>query len=83
MSRVYRAASGDADACVATRSAARSFGLDFVPFQSERYDLVIGQEWRDLPAVQMFLDVLQQGAVRRRFEALTGYDIRHMGRQIA
>ena len=32
---------GEADCCVATRSAARAFGLGFIPLSTERYDLVI------------------------------------------
>jgi putative molybdopterin biosynthesis protein len=82
LAAAYRVASGDADACLATRSAARSFGLGFVPIQSERYDLVIGRQSCDLPAVQTLLDVLQQATVQKRFEVLTGYDISQMGRQI-
>ena len=66
LAAAYRVASGDADACLATRSAARSFGLDFVPIQSERYDLVLSPQSRELPAVHSLLDVLQQAAVRRR-----------------
>ena len=32
---------GKADCCIATKAAARVFGLDFIPLLSERYDLVI------------------------------------------
>jgi len=38
---------GEADCCLATRAAARVFGLDFVPRASERYDLVI---WKQHPS---------------------------------
>ena len=37
----WQVRSGDADGCIATRAAARVFGLDFIPLLSERYDLVI------------------------------------------
>lgn len=32
---------GDADCCIATRSAVQAFGLGFVPLKIERYDLVM------------------------------------------
>ena len=35
LSAAYTVASGDADCCLATRSAARAFGLDFIPLHSE------------------------------------------------
>ncbi len=75
--------SGLADCCIATRSAARAFGLDFVPLNSERYDLVIRQEHLELAAVERLLDVLTQAAFRRELDALCGYDTRQTGRRIA
>ncbi len=74
--------SGLADCCVATRSAARAFGLDFVALKSERYDLVIREENMELAAVERMLDVLTQAAFRRELDALCGYDTRETGRRI-
>jgi putative molybdopterin biosynthesis protein len=68
-----------ADCCIATRSAARHFDLDFVPLVSERYDFVIPQQCWELPAVRAVLDVLTRSQFRRRLEALTGYDAAHAG----
>ena len=70
---------GDADCCIATRSAARAFGLSFVPLATERYDLVIRRAHAGLPAVEALLDALHRGALRRRLEALAGYDTQHTG----
>jgi putative molybdopterin biosynthesis protein len=70
---------GEADCCIATRSAARAFGLSFTPLATERYDLVIRRQYLRLPAVQALLDVLNRAAVRRRLETLAGYDTRHTG----
>ena len=78
----WRVYSGLADCCIATRSAARAFGLDFVPLTSERYDLVIRQEHMELAAVERMLDVLTQAAFRRELDALCGYDTRQTGRRI-
>jgi molybdate-binding protein/DNA-binding XRE family transcriptional regulator len=83
LAAAYRVACGDADVCLATRSAARSFGLGFVPIQAERYDFVIPHRSWELPMVQTFLDVLQTASIRRQFAALTTYDTADMGRQVA
>ena len=74
---------GLADCCVATRSAARAFGLDFVPLTSQRYDLVVRQEHLALGAVERLLDTLTQAAFRHELEALCGYDTRETGRRMA
>jgi molybdate-binding protein/DNA-binding XRE family transcriptional regulator len=78
----WRVYSGLADCCIATRSAARAFGLDFLPLNSERYDLVIRRENLELAAVERLLDVLTQAAFRRELDALCGYDTRETGRRI-
>lgn len=71
--------SGDADACLATRSAAQAFRLDFVPLHSERYDLVMHKRTAALPAAEAFLDVLQRATLRRKLEVLAGYDTSQTG----
>lgn len=70
---------GEADVCIATRSAARAFGLRFIPVATERYDLVIRRAYAKLPAMQMLLDVLNRSALRRKLELLAGYDTSHTG----
>jgi len=77
----WRVYTGMADCCVATRSAARAFGLDFVPLASERYDLVIRSEHLATTAVDRLLDTLAQAAFRRELEALCGYDTRETGKK--
>ena len=64
---------------MATRSAAQTFGLDFIPLQSARYDLVMRRRTGDLPAVKAFLDVLQRATLRRKLEVLAGYDTSQTG----
>lgn len=73
----------EADCCVATRSAARAFGLSFLPLATERYDLVVRRSQSRLPAVQALLDVLNRAAIRRRLETLAGYDTSHTGEVLA
>jgi Periplasmic molybdate-binding protein/domain len=79
LAAAYTVYSGTADCCIATRSAAQAFGLDFVPLRSERYDLVMRRHTMELPAVQSFLDVLQRASLRRKLETLAGYDTRQTG----
>lgn len=69
----------EADACIATRSAARAFGLHFIPLATERYDLVIRRTYARLTAVEALLDALNRAAIRRKLELLAGYDTSHTG----
>ena len=71
--------SGEADVCLATRSAAQVFGLGFIPLHVERYDLAMRKSTAELPAAQAFLDVLQRAALRRKLEVLAGYDTSETG----
>lgn len=75
----FQIAAGAVDACVATRSAAQTFALDFIPVQSARYDLVMRKRTGDLPAVKAFLDVLHRATLRRKLEVLAGYDTSQTG----
>lgn len=83
LAAAYCVATGGADACLATRSAAQAFGLDFAPLRSERYDLVMHKRTIDLPAVKAFLDVLQRETLRRKLEVLAGYDTSQTGTLVA
>ena len=75
----FQIVSGAADVCIATRSAAQTFGLDFIPMQSARYDLVMRKRTGDLPAIKAFLDVLHRATLRRKLEVLAGYDTSQTG----
>jgi putative molybdopterin biosynthesis protein len=83
LAAAYCVVSREADVCLATRSAAQTFGLDFIPLHSERYDLVMRKRTTDLPAVKSFLDVLQRATLRRKLEVLAGYDTSQMGTIVA
>jgi molybdopterin molybdotransferase/putative molybdopterin biosynthesis protein len=73
---------GDADCCIATRSAARVFGLDYIALESERYDLVIRRQHLDHPPIQALLDTLNRASYRRELEGLGGYDAGGAGRRL-
>jgi putative molybdopterin biosynthesis protein len=73
---------GEADGCVATRAAARIFGLDFIPLVSQRYDLAIRRQHLEHPPVQALLDTLNRAGFRRELEALGGYDTSAAGHRV-
>jgi putative molybdopterin biosynthesis protein len=67
-------AAGLADAGIGIEAAARAFGLDFIPLQDERYDLVIPMEHLETPPIQALLEVATSRSCRDEVEALGGYD---------
>lgn len=73
---------GLADTALGLRAVAASYQLDFVPIQFVRCDLIIRQEFLDLPAVQILLDVLQTKALRRDLASLPGYESSATGKII-
>lgn len=79
LAAAYAVYCGDADCCVATRSAALAFGLGFVPLERERYDFVLRRESLQLQPVQAVLDTLQRATLRRRLESQAGYETVHTG----
>lgn len=72
-------AAGTADAGMGIYSAARLYGLDFLPVCMEQYDLLIPDSAFDTPVVQKLLDVLGGQAFRARLEKLGGYRVEHPG----
>jgi len=78
----WQVRAGLADACIATRAAARMFGLAFLPLVSERYDLAIRRQHLGLPAVETLLDTLSRSSFRRELESLGGYDTRAAGQRL-
>jgi len=65
---------GAADCCLATKTAACVFGLDFITLERERYDLVIRKQNLEHHGIQVLLDILGRTSFRRELEGLGGYD---------
>lgn len=59
-------ARGVADCCIAASSAARAFGLDFVPLQAEQFDLAVRRESMELPSIKVLLDMIATKPFRKR-----------------
>ncbi|HXF75136.1 MAG TPA: substrate-binding domain-containing protein, partial [Methylomirabilota bacterium] len=76
-----RIKAGLADVGVGVRAAASICGLDFVPLQRERYDLVIPKAYYEtLSGLQVLLDTMVSKPFRDELEALGGYDTRDTGK---
>jgi putative molybdopterin biosynthesis protein len=76
-----RVKAGLADTGISVRSVAAICGLDFVPLQRERYDLVIPKTYYEtLNALQVLLDTMVSKRFRDELHALGGYDTRETGK---
>jgi molybdate-binding protein/DNA-binding XRE family transcriptional regulator len=76
-------ASGAADVGPGILAVARALGLDFIPLQEERYDLVIPTEFLHSAALQALLDVAVSAPFQAELEALGGYDGSQAGTVVA
>lgn len=73
---------GAADTGIATRDAALTFGLGFVPLAQERYDLVLSRDDLSDPRCVRLFEVMTSAPFRRELAAL-GYDVEHCGDRVA
>lgn len=73
-------AAGSADAGLGIFSAAKIYGLDFIPVCNEQYDLLLAQSALHNPLVQTFLDVLKSPEFAARLTRLGGYTVQNPGR---
>lgn len=76
-------ARGVADVAIGSEKIASQVdGIEFVPLQKERYDLVFKKANFDSPAISALMDILESGILREEFSVLGGYDTHDMGRII-
>ena len=70
-----------ADVGIGIRSAAQFFGLDFVPLQTARYDLVIPKPYlQSHPTLAHLFETIVSRPFRHEIEALGGYDTSETGK---
>lgn len=72
-------AAGSADAGLGILSAARIYGLDFIPICDEQYDLLIADSAMDLPPVKRLLEILKSEEFAKRLKNLGGYALKNPG----
>ena len=68
-------AAGNADAGLGIYSAAKMYGLDFIPLCTEKYEFLISKKHENGPMVQAFLRVLSGEKMRARLEEMGGYTV--------
>ena len=70
---------GRIDCGIATRSVAKSAGLDFLPLVWERFDLVMRQRDYFMKGPQALFDFMREADFRDRTAELGGYDVSDAG----
>ena len=70
---------GKADAGLAIEAVARGQGLDFVPLQWERFDLVVRRVEYFEPPLQRLFAFARSEQFRERAQSLGGYDVTNSG----
>ncbi|MBR0160234.1 MAG: molybdopterin biosynthesis protein [Oscillospiraceae bacterium] len=72
-------ACGSADAGMGIFSAAKIYGLDFLPICEEEYDLLIPESVWNTDRIRQLLKTLKSDAFRERLEAMGGYTVSNPG----
>jgi len=67
------------DCGIATRSVAKSAGLDFLPLAWERFDLVMRQRDYFMKGPQALFGFMREAVLRDRAAELGGYDVSNTG----
>jgi len=75
-------AEGNVDAGLGILSAARVFGLDFVPVIKERYDIIIPKEYYSSLKIQKILTIIKSRKFKKKVLILGGYDLSQSGKVI-
>lgn len=74
----------EADAGVGIeKTAGQVQGIDFIPLQKERYDLVVRKEDTEKPYFQALITILHSPSFRNEVAGVGGYDLSRMGDVIA
>ena len=75
-------AEGNVDTGLGILSAAKAFGLDFVPVTKERYDIIIPKEYYSSLKIQKLLTIIRSGKFKEKVLSLGGYDFSQSGKVI-
>jgi DNA binding domain, excisionase family len=75
---------GQADVAVGHQKAAEQVdGVDFIPLQTERYDLVVKREDMGESVIKALLEILRSPGFKQEFESMGGYDLSDIGEIVA
>lgn len=72
-------AAGSADAGMGIYSAAKIYGLDFIPIWEEKYDFVLYEKYLELELVKHFIDILKSGEFKDTLKNMGGYNTDNSG----
>ena len=75
-------AEGNVDTGLGILSAAKVFGLDFVPVIKERYDIIIPKEYYSSLKIQKILTIIKSRKFKKKVLILGGYDLSQSGKVI-
>lgn len=77
-------ARGGADIGVGNeKSGLQVKGIDFIPLQTERYELVMKKEDMDKPPFRAVLDIIRSLEFKMELEGIGGYDLEETGELVA
>lgn len=77
-------AKGEADVGLGTERVTRQVdGLEFIPLQEERYDMVIRKDFMNSQEIRTMLPILASREFRREIEGISGNDYRDLGKVMA
>lgn len=75
--------SGIADVGIGLEAVALAYGLEFIPIETVRFDLIIPRDQLEQSTVASLLEHLQSRALRADLRALPGYDVDRLGTVVA
>ena len=82
LAAAWEVKTGATDCCIATQAAARVFGLDFIPLETSRYDLVVRKQHLKLPGIQALFDAINRLSFRLELNSVGGYNTAVTGSRI-
>ncbi len=76
-------ASGRADCALGIEAASEALGLDFIPVDHERYDLIIPLKFAESDLLKPLIGLLDDPVFQETVSGRPGYDISSMGEVVA
>ena len=58
-------------------------GIDFIPMQQERYDIVIKKSSLNSPIYKLIIEIIESAEFKKEIEGLGGYDLKEIGKILA
>jgi len=58
-------------------------GIEFIPLQEERYDLVIKESDLKYPIYKLIINTIQSDEFKKEIQGLGGYDLKDIGKILA